>query len=260
MGGSSVTRRLPAGETCFLEQDPDFALWRRALAECVGTFLLMLIVTGAGRAARHLWHGDPLVGLVAGALATAGALTGLIIALGAVSGGHFNPLITGLQWLAGERNLGCTMAYTAAQFIGAVAGAILATFAFGAGARAGATLPVDARVVVGEMLATVGLLVIVFGCSRSGKRETGPFAIGVWLASAIIATLSTSYANPAVTLGALFATGPVALAPSTAVAYFAAELAGALAAFAVISMTYPARPQKRPITPPPALSIEGVAP
>ena len=174
----------------------------------------------------------------------------MIIALGAVSGGHFNPLITGLQWLSGERSLRGAVAYTAAQLTGAVAGAILAAFAFGAGARAGATPPVDARVVVGEMLATAGLLVIVFGCSRSAKRETGPFAVGVWLASAIIATPSTSYANPAVTLGALFATGPVALAPSTAVAYFAAELAGALAAFTVISMTYPVRRQERPIPTP----------
>ncbi|PWC31319.1 aquaporin [Azospirillum sp. TSO35-2] len=222
--------------TCFVERDPQVALARRAAVEGIGTFLLMLMVAGAADATlRPAMAGG---GLLPGALATAGGLVGLILAFGVVSGGHFNPLITVLQWLAGERRLDCTIAYVVAQSVGAVAGALLADALFGVRTQAVVTAATG-NPALSEAVATAGLMVVVFGCSRSGRAQAGPFAVGAWLTAAILATPSGSYANPAVTLGALFTGGPVALPGGSALLYVAAQSAGALAAFLAIAVAYP---------------------
>jgi glycerol uptake facilitator-like aquaporin len=232
---------MPGPETCFFEQDPDMAVHRRAASEAVGTLLLMLAATGSGLAARHLLPDNAAFGLLASAFATAGALVGLILAFGSASGGHFNPLISGLQWLAGERKLNCTLAYVVAQIFGAITGALLANVTFGLSQRLTDPPPSNWTYVLSEMLATTGLMIIVFGCARSGRTETGPFAVGAWLVAAIIAMPSTSYANPALTLAALFADGPIALSPPTVAFYLLAQLAGALLALLIITVTYPFR-------------------
>jgi len=225
--------------TCFFEQDPDMALMRRVTAEGIGTLLLMLAATGAGLTAQHLFRDSPALGLIASAGVIAGALVGLIVAFGSVSGGHFNPLITGLQWLAGQRKLDCTLAYVAAQLGGSIVGATLASHVFGSGARIAAPVAASWSLIRSEVIASAGLMVVVFGRARSGRTETGPFAVGAWLASAIIATPSTSYANPAIALGAVFASGPVALKVSAALLYVPAEIAGALLALLVVAITHP---------------------
>ena len=122
--------------TCFFEQHPDMALARRAMAEDLGTLLLMVAVTGSGLNAQRLFSDQLGLGLLASAGVIAGALVSLIIAFGSVSGGHLNPLITGLQWLAGQRRLDCTLAYIAAQAGGAVLGAMLASRGFGTDSQA----------------------------------------------------------------------------------------------------------------------------
>ncbi|SDR60796.1 Glycerol uptake facilitator (Major Intrinsic Protein Family) [Rhizobiales bacterium GAS191] len=231
---------LPKSETCFFERDPGMALARRATVEGVGTLFLMVAATGAGLALRHLLPDNPALGLMAGAFATAGALVGLIIAFGAVSGGHFNPLISGLQWLGGERNLDCTLAYVAAQLLGALLGALLANAMFGIGGQF-TNAPPSWALSCSEIVASAGLMIVVFGCARSWRIETGPLAVGAWLSAAIMATPSTSYANPAITLAAIFADGPIALSVTTAVAYMAAQLVGALLAFLVVIIAYPRR-------------------
>ncbi|WP_377805931.1 aquaporin [Azospirillum sp. A29] len=240
--------RPAAAATCFVERDPRVALARRAAVEGIGTLLLMLMVAGAGDAVLRS-GGLAGSGPLPGALATSGSLIGLILAFGAVSGGHFNPLITVLQWLAGGRRLDCTIAYVVAQSAGAVAGAMLADALFGVRTQAVAALPFG-NPLLSEAVATAGLMIIVFGCSRSGRAQTGPFAVGAWLTAAILATPSGSYANPAVTLGALFTGGPVALSGGSALLYVLAQSAGALAAFLVISIAYPKR----------SLSLGGAAP
>jgi glycerol uptake facilitator-like aquaporin len=230
----------PPAETCFFEQDPSVALIRRSAVEGIGTLLLMLVICGAGLGGHRLFPDHPSLGLLVNALATPAALVSLILAFGSVSGGHFNPLITGLQWLSGERKLDCTLAYIASQSVGGIAGALLATLMFDDQGHDVAS-PAGWRLVLSEGAASVGLMIIVFGCARSGRTETGPFAVGAWLAGAIVAIPSTSYANPAVTLGALVATGPVALPLETAVAYVPAEVVGAVLALLVISAAYPRR-------------------
>jgi glycerol uptake facilitator-like aquaporin len=126
-----------AWRTCFFEDDPNCSLLRRATVEGIGTYLLMLAAAASGLQAQHLFPTTPGIALVMSAVTIAGVLVGLIIAFGSVSGGHFNPLITGLQWLGGERPSACTGAYILAQAAGGITGALTARFLFGAGAEIG---------------------------------------------------------------------------------------------------------------------------
>ena len=236
--GQSVDRELDR-LTCFFERSPSMALAPRVTAEGVGTLLLMLAATGAGLAAPHVLPNHNAFARLTTAGVSAGALVSLIVAFGSVSGGHFNPLITGLQWLAGQRRLDCTLAYIAAQLGGAFLGAVLATYLFGIEDQAAALTGTSWKVVFSEVIASAGLMIVVFGCARSGRADTGPFAVGAWLAGAIIATPSTSYANPAIALAAIAAGGPIALSANIAVFYVSAEIAGALLALVVVAIVYP---------------------
>ncbi|MBU0583513.1 MAG: aquaporin [Alphaproteobacteria bacterium] len=234
-GGSTLLRQ----DACFFEADARTALTRRAGVEGIGTLMLMLAIVGSGQMSARLAGAPSGLGLLIAALATAGALIGLIVSFGAASGGHFNPLITLLQWLRGERGTACTVAYVAAQLAGGVIGAMLGShMTVQIEFHAGSVLPIHV-VIASEMLASAGLMLVVFGCSRSGRTETGPFAVGAWLAAAIIAMPSMSYANPAVTIAALFASGPAALQGSTAAWFVLAELAGALFALLLVNLVYP---------------------
>jgi len=235
-----MTLAVPAySGTCFFERDPGMAVARRAAAEGVGTLLLVLAAAGAGSAVGRVAADSPALTAIASAMVIAGALVGLIVAFGEISGGHFNPLITGLQWLAGERSLRCTLSYVAAQCIGGIAGALLAKLLAAGGGSASAPLGVTWPAALSEVVASAGLMTVVFSCARSGRKDTGPFAVGAWLFAAIIATPSGSYANPAITIAALFAGGPIALSPLQAVAYLPAEIVGALIALIPVSIAYP---------------------
>jgi glycerol uptake facilitator-like aquaporin len=216
-GSAAAIRTMSA--TCFYEANPALSLLRRGLVEGVGTLLLMFIIT-----ASHA----PLAG--------AAALAALVMAFGAVSGGHYNPLITALQWLGRERTTRCTLTYIAAQIAGALLGASLAGAVLGlhrvvaASQERGGWAPE-------EFVATAGLMVIVFGCARSARAETGPFAVGTWLV-AVALTLPGAYMNPALTLGALLATGPVALSTQGILSHVPSQCAGALLAFGIIRAAY----------------------
>jgi glycerol uptake facilitator-like aquaporin len=225
--------------TCFFEENANLALGRRSGAEFVGTFLLMFAITGAGLTAKLWSNGNAAIGLAVSAVATSGALVGLILAFGKVSGGHFNPLITGLQWIGRERPTGCMIAYVCAQLTGAIAGAMIARLVFGAGGAQPAPVAGQWRLVLSEVVSSAALMLVVFGCIRSKLALTGPFAVGAWLTAAIFATPSASYANPAIAVAAIFADGPVLLPPGRALVYSVAEVGGALVAFAVISLAYP---------------------
>ncbi|MBS0560899.1 MAG: aquaporin [Proteobacteria bacterium] len=237
--GHPTLRALPPQTTCFFEADPDAKLVPRALAEGVGTLLLTMSVVSSGIVSQRVGPGDALLGLAIGAVAIASTLVSLIVAFGAASGGHFNPLITGLQWLARERRSGCAATYVAAQLAGGLLGAILTGVMFGAPPPAATVQGVSFSLLTSETLASAGLMIVVFGCARSGRTETGPFAVGAWLLGAIIVSPSGSYANPAITLASITPIGPTHLAVGTAVGFVAAEVAGALLALAVICAIYP---------------------
>ena len=225
-------------DTCIFEKDPSATIGQRAIVEGVGTLLLVLAVAGSGLAALHL-QDTSLLAKLANAVATAAALVGLIVAFGAVSGGHFNPLISTLQWLFRERTLDCTIAYVGAQAAGAIAGALLANLIFGTQHRGALPQYGPWRLALSELVATAALMIVIFSCARSGRTQTGPFAVGAWLTAAIIATPSASYANPAIVLAALFADGPLALSARTALVYLLSQLVGAFIALLIISIAYP---------------------
>lgn len=241
------TIRRPVLPTCFHEADPTLPLTRRAAVEFVGTLLLMLAATNGGLLARTLGADGPGLARLCSALVTGGALVGLVVALGNASGGHFNPLITALQWIAGERRTRCTLAYIAAQLAGALLGAVLAIVAFGAAAWPVVVPVAGTSGAWGEGIATASLMMVIFGCSRSGLGKTGPFAAGLWLMAAIVATPSGFYANPAITVAIMAAGGASAMPVPAAGVYLLAEITGALAALAVIAIAYPAaRADRRP--------------
>lgn len=223
---------LKRGEGCFYELDPSSSLFRRSFGETMGTALLTVAMVAAGQIVRLHAAQELLLASLLMATAIAGALVGLIVALGKVSGGHFNPLITISQWLGGERGFACTAAYVLGQLAGAVVGAAAADLLF-ARQYSSAVAPLTIELLLSEAVASFGLLTVVLGCSRSAKRETGPFAVGAWLAAAIVATPSASYANPAVTIAAVFATGTVALHPLSAGGFVVAQLVGMLLAIGV---------------------------
>ena len=236
------------------------ALRRRTIAEGVGTLLLILAATGSGLTAQHLFPDRPALGLLVSAGVTAGALVGLIVAFGSASRSHFNPLITGLQWLAGQRKLDCTLAYAAAQLSGSIVGATIASHVFGTGGSLVTPTAASWTLILSEVIASAGLMIVVFGCARSGRTENGPFAIGAWLAGAIFTMPSTSYANPAIALGAVFAKAPIALPATTALLYMPAEIAGALLALLVVAITYPLNPEDDRATMPPEMARSELLP
>lgn len=233
---STIAHIVP---TCFVEADPQLQLVRRATVECIGTLFLTIAATGAGLAVTQVEPANHGFALLLGASVTSGALVGLIFAFGKVSGGHFNPLITLLQWFLRERTGKCAAAYVMGQLIGAVLGAGIANLLFPTPpVEQAITLPTVA-LVASEFIASAGLMTIVFGCMRSGLATTGPLAVGAWLFAAIVATPSGSYANPAIIVAALFAHGPIHLSLRTVWLYAPAELFGALLALLIVAVGYP---------------------
>jgi glycerol uptake facilitator-like aquaporin len=231
--------KLSGISACFYEQQPIAPLLRRSTTEFVGTLMLALIAAGSGMTGQRLLVGDRAFALLFAATATSGGLVGLILALGKSSGGHFNPLISILQCLSGNRTFGCALAYVVAQLAGGASGAVIAaTLSGGLKTVIAVSGPLWSSV-ASEFVAAAGLIIVVFGCSRSGRSESGPLAVGAWLMAAIIATPSTSYANPAMSFAALFAKGPFGLTPGTVITYVPVQLFGALVGLAAVTVAVP---------------------
>lgn len=249
MGGSAPRRFRKSNDVkdfaddgstrCFFERDSSLPLYRRAFAEALGTLLLTSVAAGASLGAGHLFGRHSPAVLLVGAIAPASALAALVLTFGFVSGGHFNPLITILQWLGRERRLDCTLAYVLAQLAGALLGIGAIKLMSGPIAYVSVPPALTWNLLWSETVAAAGLMVIVFGCARGGHAETGGFAVGLWLAAAILAVPSGSYANPALTAGAALAQGPFGMQPSSAAAFICAQVIGALFAFGLISICFP---------------------
>lgn len=240
-------RVAPSQPTCFFEHDPGAPLRRRATVEAIGTCLLVLAVLGSGQMAGRLAPTMPGLGLLLGAIAAGTALASLITALGTVSGAHFNPLITILQWLSDERSLRCTIFYVAAQIGGAACGAMTASALFGFASFAElphASWAPELR----DALGTMALLLIVFGASRSGKTNSGPFAVGAWLIAMAAMMPGPVYANPAIAIGANLV-WPAAGSLSHALTHVVAESAGMLTTYFLLAIAYPKATAPSPGTP-----------
>jgi glycerol uptake facilitator-like aquaporin len=215
-------------------------LTRRVVAELVGTALLLIAVVGSGIAAQRLSPGDTGLQLLENALATAVALVAIILAVGAVSGAHLNPLVTVADRALGGITTREAGAYCGAQVAGAVLGTVLANLMFELPAveisdhsRSGSGLW------LAEVVATFGLLLVVFGVARSGRAALAPFAVGAWIGGAYFFTSSTSFANPAVTVGRALTDTFTGIAPGSVPAFILAQVAGAALAIAVVRVLYP---------------------
>ena len=215
-------------------------LWRRLLAEYVGTAFLVTVVVGSGIAAEKLSPGDVGLQLFESAAATGAGLVALILAFGPVSGAHFNPIVSVIDVVFGGLAARDLPAYVAAQLVGAISGSIVANLMFELPAvewsdrvRSGG------GVWLAEVVATVGLLVVIFGVVRSGRTPAAPFAVGAYIGAAYFFTASTSFANPAVTIGRMFTDSFAGIAPSSVAAFVAFQLVGGLLALVLVRAIYP---------------------
>jgi glycerol uptake facilitator-like aquaporin len=222
------------------------SLLRRALAELLGTAFLVAAVIGSGIAAQRLSPDDVGLQLLENSIATGAALVALIIAFQPVSA-SFNPVVTLVERALHRISTGDAIALAAAQVVGGLAGAVLANLMFGLDAvsvsghqREGAGL------LLGEAVATLGLVVVVFGALRSERIETVAYAVGGYIAAAYWFTSSTSFANPAVTLARTLSDTFAGIAPGSVPWFVLMQLlGGALGAATVWVLHYPIpRPQE----------------
>lgn len=216
-------------------------LFRRTLAELVGTAFLLAAVVGSGIAAERLSPGDEGLQLLESAVATAAALVAIILAVGPVSGAHLNPVVTMAARLAGRLGSTDAAAYVAAQVAGAALGAVVANLMFDlAAVDLASTHRSSAGLWLGEAVATLGLVLVILGVAHAGRAPTAAFAVGAYIGAAYFFTSSTSVANPAATLARTLSDTFAGIRPSSAPAFMAAQVAGAGLAVAAARVLYPA--------------------
>jgi glycerol uptake facilitator-like aquaporin len=215
-------------------------LTRRALAELVGSALLLIAVIGSGIAAERLSPGDTGLQLLENAAATAVALVAIILAVGAVSGAHLNPVVTLVDRLLGGLDTTTAAAYVGAQLVGASAGAVVANLMFDLPAIDWSTTERSGGGLwLGEVIATLGLVLVVFGTVRSGRTSAVPFAVGAYIGGAYFFTSSTSFANPAVTLARTLSDTFAGIDPASVPAFVLAQVIGGVAGLLLVGVLYP---------------------
>jgi len=215
-------------------------LGRRLLAEFLGTGLLVAAVIGSGIAAARLSPGDIGLELLENTAATVGALIALILAFGPVSGAHLNPVVTLADRFFGGISTRDAGGYVAAQIAGALAGALLANAMFALPVFEASTKTRSSGPLwLAEVVATFGLIVVIFGVVRSGRASAAPFAVGAYIGGAYFFTSSTSFANPAVTIGRTISDTFAGIRPSSAPAFVGMQLVGGAVAVAAVRVLYP---------------------
>ena len=215
-------------------------LARRALAEFVGTAFLVAAVIGSGIAAVRLSPTDTGLELLENAVITGAALVALILALQPVSAA-FNPIVTLVERGMGGITTSDAAALVAAQISGGFVGAVLANLMFHRDAVSISTHHrTGSNLLLAEAIATLGLLVVIFGTARSGRSERVAFAVGGYILAAYWFTSSTSFANPAVTLARMFSNTFAGIAPASVAPFIGAQVVGGLLGYALVRALYPA--------------------
>ena len=216
-------------------------LWRRVAAEFLGSGFLAAVVIGSGIAAQRLSPGETGLELLENAAATAAGLFAIILMFGPVSGGHFNPVVSFTDAAFGGLSWRDAAAYLPAQVAGCTGGAVLANLMF---ALPAVSISAKHRATPGhflsEVIATLGLLLVIFALARSGRNRSAPAAVGAYIGAAYFFTSSTSFANPAITIGRMFSNTFAGIAPSSVPSFIGAQIIGGVLAAGVIKALYPA--------------------
>ncbi|MFC8671512.1 aquaporin [Streptomyces griseorubiginosus] len=222
---------------------PRTPLVARAAAELIGTALLVAVVVGSGIQATELTK-DVGLQLLANSTATVFGLGILILLLGPVSGAHFNPVVTLAEWWTARRGgPGVTprevAVYVPAQIIGAIAGAILADAMFGEPLVKWSTHDRSAgHLLLGEVVATAGLILLIFGLARTNQLRFAPVAVASYIGAAYWFTSSTSFANPAVTIGRAFTDTFAGIAPGSLAGFIGMQLVGGVVGLALVALIF----------------------
>jgi glycerol uptake facilitator-like aquaporin len=217
---------------------------RRLFAEFLGTGLLVTVVVGSGIAAQQLSPDDVGMQLLENSTATAFGLAVLILMLGPVSGAHFNPVVSAADWLLGRRaRTGLTAsevgAYTLAQCAGGICGALLANVMFDVPTQLSTKHRVGGGHLIGEIVATAGLVALIFALARTRRGLLAAPAVGAYIGAAYWFTSSTSFANPAVTIGRMFSNTFAGIAPSSVPPFIGMQLIGAAVGCVIVLILYP---------------------
>jgi glycerol uptake facilitator-like aquaporin len=217
-------------------------LFRKVFAEFLGSLLLAALVIGSGIAAQNLSN-DTGLRLLENAAATAAGLYALILVFGPISGGHFNPVVTLVDATLGGLSWRAAALYLPAQATGCIAGAVLANVMFdlapvSISTTDRATVPHG----VAEVVATLGLVLVIFALVRTGRTERAPAAVAAYIGAAYWFTSSTSFANPAITIGRTLSDTFAGIAPTSVPPFIGAQLTGAALAVLLIRVLYPATP------------------
>ena len=216
------------------------ALWRRIIAELLGSAFLAAIVIGSGIAAQQLSPGTTGLELLENAVATGAGLFAIILMFASVSGAHFNPVVSlvdasfgGISW----RDAAC---YIPAQVVGCIAGAVVANVMF---SEAAISISTHHRAtgphLLSEGIATLGLLLVIFSLARTGRSLITPAAVAAYITAAYFFCSSTSFANPAITVGRIFSNSFAGIAPSSVAPFIAAQVIGAVLALGLVRVLYP---------------------
>jgi glycerol uptake facilitator-like aquaporin len=218
----------------------DTVLWRRLLAEFLGSGLLAAIVIGSGIAAQTLSPGEIGIQLFENAVATAAGLFAIILMFGPISGAHFNPVVSFVDAAFGGLKWRDAVAYAPFQTVGCIGGAVLANVMF---SQAAISISTKHRASgphwVSEVVATMGLVLVIFALARSGRSHLAPAAVGAYIGAAYFFTSSTSFANPAITVGRMFSDTFAGIAPSSVPSFISAQIVGGLLAFGLVRGLYP---------------------
>jgi glycerol uptake facilitator-like aquaporin len=217
-----------------------FARGRRLLAEFLGTLLLSAIVVGSGVAAQRLSPGDTGLQLAENAGATALGLFALITVLAPISGAHLNPLVSLVDATLRRRSWIDSLAYVPSQIAGCIAGVLLANAMFGVpNIRLSGDVRATPEHFLSEMIATAGLVLVIFVLARTSRDRYAPLAVGAYIGSAYFFTSSASFANPALTIGRMFSDSFSGIAPSSVPVFLAAQLVGAVIGLGLVVVLTP---------------------
>ncbi len=214
-------------------------LSRRLLAEFLGSAFLAALVIGSGIAAADLSQ-DTGLQLLENAAATGAGLFTIILMFGPVSGGHFNPVVSLVDAAFGGLSRRDALAYIPAQVAGCITGAVVANGMFALSAISISTHHrASPAHLFAEVIATLGLILVIFALARSGRAATAPAAVGAYIGAAYWFTSSTSFANPAISVGRMFSDTFAGIAPASVPGFVIAQLVGGLVAIGVVRSLYP---------------------